>query len=133
MDLSGLTFKYYDARYVHAKVAAREEPNIELPPGWELARPLVRYYKYEPGDWFDWHVDPSFNGSTHTFVKCLISPQEGGETEFEDGTLWKHEEGKILIFPHNIRHCGRRVISGVKIIQRADLIAIGDNNGTTTS
>jgi len=56
-----------------------------------------------PGEFYDWH-DDSYSNSTDgfrvlTYIWYLNDIQEGGYTEFIDGTRIQPETGKLLLFP----------------------------------
>ena len=79
--------------------------NVETPlPLWT---DKVRDYgynvkKYEPGDYFHWHVDRQASQSwvrTIALIWYLNDVEEGGETEFIYGRSIKPEKGKLLMFP----------------------------------
>ena len=77
------------------------------------------------GEYYDWHHDASFisaNGVSQlrkfTFIWYLNDVEEGGETEFYDGTLIKPKAGTLLIFPAqwSYYHRGRPPKSNTKYI-----------------
>lgn len=56
----------------------------------------------KPGEFYTWHSD--FGGFSKgirlaTYIWYLNDVEEGGETEFFDGTKIKPETGKLIIFP----------------------------------
>ena len=58
--------------------------------------------KYEPGDYFHWHVDRQAEEDwvrTIALIWYLNNVEEGGETEFIYGRAVKPEKGKLLLFP----------------------------------
>lgn len=88
-----------------------------------------RFYRYEPGQKFAFHMDGYFrreNGeqSMLTFMIYLNEDFEGGETTFMngDGTIIKPETGMILVFNHTLFHEGSEVTSGKKYVLRSDVM-----------
>ena len=94
-----------------------------------------RYYRYTPGQMFDWHQDGYFgraNGerSQFTFMIYLNSDFEGGGTSFSDifspeffsDFKITPETGKALLFHHPIAHRGDKLIKGTKYILRTDIM-----------
>ena len=121
---------------------------------WERLRPSVpdrrgqwaaaglnerlRFYRYDPGQQFDWHFDGSFERSPTevsnlTFMVYLNDGFEGGATEFNfrlmglvlDGdeiTRVVPEAGMALVFAHRIFHQGAPVTAGRKYVLRSDVM-----------
>ncbi len=121
---------------------------------WGRARPLVpprrgrwlavglnerfRFYRYDPGQRFVWHMDGAFhrdNGeqSRLTFMVYLNGGFEGGATEFNlrrSGMIQLDDPlltvtpaaGKLLVFRHDILHQGAAVTSGRKYVLRSDVM-----------
>jgi hypothetical protein len=115
---------------------------------WERLRPLLpeptrfwkpvglnerfRYYRYEPGQLFDWHLDGCYERSpteqsTLTFMIYLNGDLAGGATEFSgvhgERIVSVHPEtGKALVFPHRILHRGAPVAEGRKYVLRTDVM-----------
>ena len=101
-----------------------------------------RYYRYEPGQYFDWHFDGPFRRnalemSDLTVMIYLNDDYEGGTTDFcfRSGTIYgdptdltvKPEKGMVLVFTHNVLHRGAPVTSGKKYIMRSDVMyRLGD-------
>jgi len=94
-----------------------------------------RFYRYGPGQKFDWHQDGYFerdNGerSLFTFMVYLNGDFEGGATSFSDvyaGQSFpefqvKPQKGSALVFYHPIMHRGDPVISGHKYVLRTDVM-----------
>lgn len=97
-----------------------------------------RFYRYDPGQQFDWHFDGAFERSptVHsalTFMVYLNGGCEGGETEFnlalsgsvrDDDPMLRvtPERGKALVFVHNILHRGSPVLGGRKYVLRSDVM-----------
>tara|TARA_B100001989_G_C24515757_1_gene453028 strand:+ start:629 stop:1213 length:585 start_codon:yes stop_codon:yes gene_type:complete len=118
---------------------------------WDKAKPFVpevfsgrtaiglnerfRFYRYNVGQKFDWHLDGSFvreNGekSQLTFLVYLNDDYEGGTTSFssfrsplvyEDFSVTP-KKGNALVFFHPIFHRGDDVISGMKYVIRTDVM-----------
>lgn len=94
----------------------------------------LRFYRYEPGQKFDWHTDGFFlrdNGdkSFFTFMVYLNQDVEGGETCFQldpDQTRKvvkvKPKTGLALFFSHPFLHKGDTVIKGIKYVLRTDVM-----------
>lgn len=116
---------------------------------WERLRPFVpersqfwlpvglnerfRFYRYDPGQQFDWHFDGSYERSplersAFTFMVYLNGGVAGGATEFRglrgDGRtlLVQPEAGKALVFPHKVLHRGAPVSAGRKYVLRTDVM-----------
>ena len=55
----------------------------------------------EPGQYYSWHHDFMVEGGLRflTYIWYLNDIDEGGYTEFCDGTQIKPEEGKLILFP----------------------------------
>ncbi len=94
-----------------------------------------RFYRYEPGQMFDWHQDFPFERdnseqSFWTFMVYLNDNFEGGETSFEDSFSEESfdefqvvpETGKALFFHHPIHHKGEEVLKGRKYVMRTDVM-----------
>jgi predicted 2-oxoglutarate/Fe(II)-dependent dioxygenase YbiX len=89
-----------------------------------------RFYRYTPGQQFDWHLDGVVRlrpnqQSALTFMIYLNENFEGGDTDFEtdSGPLSvRPSRGMALVFPHKIRHRGAPVTSGVKYVLRSDVM-----------
>lgn len=93
-----------------------------------------RYYKYEPGMYFQQHYDGAFrrNWTEFSLITLLVNLNQGytgGETAFYDrrlpgGTyLNQAEEGKALLFRHQgWLHEGKLLESGIKYLLRSDVM-----------
>ena len=85
-----------------------------------------RYYRYRPGQRFDWHADASFrraNGeaSQLSFIMYLNDDFTGGETAIMD-TVITPKRGMALFFRHELLHEGRAVTWGTKYVMRTDVM-----------
>jgi predicted 2-oxoglutarate/Fe(II)-dependent dioxygenase YbiX len=93
-----------------------------------------RFYRYDPGQRFDWHLDGYYqreNGSRSllTLLFFLNDDFEGGETRFRfsDGANMqefavKPVRGMALVFRHAIWHEGSAVTRGRKYVLRTDVM-----------
>lgn len=87
----------------------------------------LRFYRYHPGQKFDWHVDGPFrrgNGemSLFTFMIYLNEGYRGGATAFHNATEVVGERGMALLFEHGLMHQGAEVTHGVKYALRSDVM-----------
>ena len=117
---------------------------------WDLLKPYVpspfkkrravglnerlRFYRYDPGQKFDWHQDGYFerdNGerSQFTFMVYLNEGYTGGGTSFRDsyGRLFEDftvtpKRGSALLFYHHLDHRGDEVTVGRKYVIRSDVM-----------
>ena len=82
---------------------------------------LVRVYNKGEG-YFNWHDDFAFYKDCGfrllTLIWYLNNVEEGGQTEFIDGTIIKPKRGSLLIFPTSwyLAHRGKMPISNKKYI-----------------
>ncbi|PHS06077.1 MAG: hypothetical protein COA78_14680 [Blastopirellula sp.] len=96
---------------------------------------LLRFYRYDPGQQFNWHQDFSYereNGeqSFYTLLIYLNGEFEGGATSFEDSYSDESfaefsvepKAGMALFFEHPLHHKGEPVIRGRKYILRTDVM-----------
>jgi predicted 2-oxoglutarate/Fe(II)-dependent dioxygenase YbiX len=121
---------------------------------WERLQPLVperegswtpvglnerfRFYRYDPGQQFNWHYDGRFERSPlecsiYTFMIYLNGGFTGGATEFNLHGYWgedreqlvrvQPEAGKALMFIHRVLHRGAPVEDGRKYVLRSDAMA----------
>lgn len=94
----------------------------------------LRYYRYEPGQYFRWHHDGAYVRSPRersllTLMVYLNGDLLGGETEFatwsdsrQDDLRVRPETGTVLLFEHGVRHQGAPVLDGVKYVLRTDVM-----------
>jgi len=100
---------------------------------------MLRFYRYDPGQQFNWHQDFPFerdNGerSFLTFMIYLNDDFEGGETSFEDSFSDEPFEpfsvvpqtGMALFFEHGTYHIGELVSRGRKYVLRTDVMYAAD-------
>lgn len=101
---------------------------------------LLRFYRYDPGQQFNWHQDFPFerdNGekSFLTFMIYLNDDFEGGETSFEDSYSNESfdpfsvvpQKGTALFFEHGTYHIGDLVTRGRKYVLRTDVMYASDD------
>ena len=94
-----------------------------------------RFYRYDPGQQFDWHQDAPFERddgerSFWTFMIYLNDGFEGGETSFDDSCSPEPfddfqvvpQAGTALFFVHEIHHKGEPVLDGRKYVLRTDVM-----------
>jgi hypothetical protein len=97
-----------------------------------------RFYRYDPGQQFDWHFDGAYERSplersAFTFMIYLNGGVAGGATEFNmksHGSIRstdpivrvQPEPGKALVFVHRILHRGAPVADGRKYVMRTDVM-----------
>jgi hypothetical protein len=103
--------------------------------GWRAVglNERFRLYRYEPGQYFRWHLDGAFVRSPReqSLLTCMVYLNDdcvGGETEFDDLTEdgspcgVRPQTGKVLLFEHAVRHQGSEVLDGVKYVLRTDVM-----------
>jgi hypothetical protein len=97
-----------------------------------------RFYRYDPGQQFDWHFDGAYERSplersAFTFMIYLNGGVAGGATEFnlrgtgrvrdsDASVRVQPEAGKALVFVHRILHRGAPVADGRKYVMRTDVM-----------
>ncbi len=87
---------------------------------------MFRFYKYGVHQRFKRHRDGSFVRNTMeksllTFMVYLNDDFEGGTTEFDDIEI-NPKQGMALIFDHELKHEGKKIISGFKYVLRSDIM-----------
>ncbi len=85
-----------------------------------------RFYRYEKGQYFDWHNDGIYVRSNKeesmlTFLIYLNDNFKGGATMLSWDTI-QPQLGMALIFPHRLLHRGVEVESGIKYVLRTDVM-----------
>lgn len=108
--------------------------------GWVAAglNERLRYYRYDPGQEFDWHFDGHYEWgpdehSNLTVLLYLTGGFAGGATEFNFLAFGRvadddpvvavvPEAGMALVFAHRILHRGAPVVSGRKYVLRTDVM-----------
>ena len=97
-----------------------------------------RFYRYDPGQQFDWHFDGAYERSplersAFTFMIYLNGGVTGGATEFNPKSRGiignddpvvrvQPEAGKALVFVHRVLHRGAPVADGRKYVLRTDVM-----------
>ena len=89
-----------------------------------------RFYRYDPGQRFVWHMDASFKrnekeSSKVTLLFYLNDVEEGGATSFK-GFRVEPKAGKALFFLHKYLHQGEPVAKGRKYVLRTDVMYRSD-------
>ena len=124
-----------------ARLWERLEPFIPQRRGnWQATglNERFRFYRYDPGQQFDWHFDGHYERSpteqsAFTFMVYLNEGCGGGATEFDfrfvigdRNDTWLSsvvpETGMALVFVHRILHRGAPVTSGRKYVLRSDVM-----------
>ena len=88
----------------------------------------LRFYKYEPGQRFNLHLDGCFARSPSetsflTFMIYLNTPEQGGDTNFPTLDICiPAREGNALFFQHPLPHEGSEVHAGLKYVLRSDVM-----------
>ncbi len=95
----------------------------------------LRFYRYDPGEQFDWHQDFPFERASNqrsfwTLMIYLNDGFEGGETSFEDSYSDEPfdpfhvcpQAGMALCFAHHVYHKGEPVVRGRKYVLRTDVM-----------
>ena len=101
----------------------------------------LRFYRYDPGEKFDWHFDGSYqrpNGerSLLTLMVYLNEGFEGGETRFNLQAPYGYvkvapKQGMALCFIHMVQHKGAAVIQGRKYVLRSDIMYSKSEDGSS--
>jgi len=86
----------------------------------------LRFYRYEPNEYFDWHYDGYFqrdNGerSQFTLIFYLNDQFDGGTTDFKDISI-RPTIGDALCFWHHQLHRGATITRGRKYVVRSDIM-----------
>ncbi len=85
-----------------------------------------RYYRYEPGQRFEWHADGPHRRATSemsllSFIMYLNDDFSGGETAVMESVITPRR-GMALFFRHELLHEGRPVLAGTKYVLRTDVM-----------
>ena len=86
-----------------------------------------RFYRYEPGQFFRWHMDGEYERSSRersllTLMVYLNGDVDGGATDFRGLPSVVPETGKALLFQHAVLHQGAPVERGRKYVLRSDVM-----------
>lgn len=89
--------------------------------GYLLQKYEIKNDQNDSGGYYTWHTDQHFEKTrirVLTYIWYLNEVNDGGETEFIDGTLIKPTTGKMVIFPATWEyvHRGNEPISNSKYI-----------------
>lgn len=95
----------------------------------------LRFYRYDPGEQFDWHQDFPFERENNqrsfwTLMIYLNDGFKGGETSFEDSYSdapfdpfhVSPRAGMALCFAHHVYHKGEPILRGRKYVLRTDVM-----------
>ena len=87
----------------------------------------LRYYRYEPGQYFKWHGDGAFvrseaERSLYTAMVYLNDDFQGGSTDFWNNISITPRRGMALLFEHRQMHQGAPVLAGRKYVMRTDVM-----------
>lgn len=87
----------------------------------------LRYYRYRPGQYFEWHLDGPYRRSHEelsmlTLMVYLNDGFTGGSTEFSRAAAVVPRCGMALVFDHFARHRGAPVLAGTKYVLRTDVM-----------
>src|SRR5262249_26978647 len=105
----------------------------EILEGWKASglNERIRYYRYDPNQYFAWHYDGCYRRnedeeSKLTLMLYLNDDFTGGETKFNlkypyDEIIVKPEKGMALLFKHYLFHEGASVRTGRKYVLRSDV------------
>lgn len=75
-----------------------------------IETPWTNIQRTDKDGFFDWHIDYNLNEQRLlAFIYYLntLDEDDGGETEFYDGTKIRPKEGKLIMFPTDIVHFHR--------------------------
>jgi predicted 2-oxoglutarate/Fe(II)-dependent dioxygenase YbiX len=86
-----------------------------------------RFYRYETGEFFRWHVDGAFHRSgversMLTAMVYLNDDFDGGTTDFHTGISVTPRQGMALVFAHHWLHQGAPPTTGRKYVMRTDVM-----------
>lgn len=108
----------------------RLRPALPAHPGFEVVglNERLRFYRYGPGQFFDWHSDGRWRPddqtwSVWTLMLYLGEPGlTGGATSFRGQGAVEAIPGRALLFDHMLIHRGDTVIAGRKYVLRSDVL-----------
>ena len=129
----------FDDPRLAATILERLRPHLpeQVEPGWHLQgiNERIRFYRYDPGERFAWHLDAVFHRtdtewSWLTLMIYLNDNFEGGATSFYDDSApggflrVTPKTGTVLLFRHDelLRHAGEKVTTGRKYVLRTDVM-----------
>jgi predicted 2-oxoglutarate/Fe(II)-dependent dioxygenase YbiX len=124
------------AASLYGKLAAFAPPRVKKKWAPVGLNERLRFYRYDVGQQFDWHLDGYFERdggerSFFTFMIYLNDDFEGGGTSFRDDGFGANsfgalrvtpKKGMALLFHHPIPHRGDPVTVGRKYILRTDIM-----------
>jgi hypothetical protein len=90
--------------------------------------PVIKFYRYKKGDYFDWHKDAAIKDpdGQKSKVTFMIYLTDVGVTEYEfdnkEKVTVQSKRGRMVIFNHKIRHRSPPLEDGIKISCRLDVI-----------
>ncbi|MBV8658846.1 MAG: 2OG-Fe(II) oxygenase [Burkholderiales bacterium] len=119
----------FDDEALASMLLARAKSHLPQTMGdWKLNgfNSRMRFYRYEPGQYFKWHRDNAYivsetEESYLTFLMYLNEEYAGGATEFKWDSI-QPKTGLALAFPHELLHQGASIESGVKYVLRTDVM-----------
>lgn len=96
--------------------------------------PWTNIQRTDKDGFFDWHIDfCQEEKRLFAFIYYLntLDEEDGGETEFYDGTKIRPEEGKLILFPTDLVHFHRGCVvksNKSKYIVTGFICRLEDNN-----
>jgi prolyl 4-hydroxylase len=130
-DVRSNTRVMYDDPALAERLWQRLRPHVPAawPPPWVAVglNERFRIYRYEPGQYFRWHLDGAFQRSPaersrFTVLLYLNDDFEGGSTDFHDGPTVVPVAGAALVFAHAQLHQGAPPTRGRKYVLRTDVM-----------
>lgn len=94
--------------YITERMGFKKLPNVSL--FNETTTPWCSIQRTDKDGHFVWHSDISFESRrliTFIFYLNTLDENDGGKTEFYDGTKITPEEGKLIMFPSDWMHIHR--------------------------
>lgn len=105
---------------------------------------LLRFYRYDPGQQFNWHQDFPYerDDGERSYLTLLIylnDNYEGGGTSFDDSFsedafdefTVTPKRGMAVFFEHQTHHKGEPVTSGRKYVMRTDVMYSSESESTS--